>query len=73
MPVANESQEKKISPREAYDGPRLLHSRHEVCGMLGIGLTLCDELIADGTLEKVNLGRRVGITAASINRLANAR
>ena len=72
MQVANESQQKKLSPRDAYNGPRLLYSRYEICGMLGIGLTLCDEMFADGTIEKVMIGRRKMGTAESVHRAAKA-
>ena len=70
MPEITADHEKKSTPREAYNGPRLLYSRYEICGLLHIGLTLCDELMADGTIEVVRLGRRKMGTAESVHRVA---
>jgi hypothetical protein len=48
------------------DVPVLLQSKKNACKMLQVGSTKLDDLIAEGVLEKVSLGRHVHITTKSI-------
>ena len=55
----------------SQDGvPVLLQHKKHACKMLGCGLTKLNELIADGTLETVRIGRNVRVKTDSIYRTA---
>jgi excisionase family DNA binding protein len=44
----------------------------EACRIVGIGKTLMFELIADGTVETIKLGRRRLVKTSSLRKLAEA-
>ncbi len=50
--------------------PVLLQPKKNACKMLACGLTKVNEMIADGTLETVDIGRHVRIKTESIYRAA---
>jgi hypothetical protein len=52
--------------KQDHDVPVLLQSKKNACRMLQCGTTKVDGLIAEGILEKVDLGRHVLITTKSI-------
>ena len=49
---------------------RLLYSIQETCFALSLGQTKVYELIGEGRLETVKIGKRTLITAASLSRTA---
>jgi hypothetical protein len=64
------SGENRRNPLQRHSSePRIWVRPKEVCRLGGFGLTRCYELINDGTLESLKLGRMRLVSVASIEKL----
>lgn len=59
-------------PQRDHDQQPLLLSVPQAARLLGIGTTLCWEMVHSGQLSSIRLGRRVLVSRVVVERLAQA-